>query len=156
MTKAIKSFFARFILGFLVTVVLLSGAAVVMTGCATMKENSAATELVISQAVMRYIEEAQPAAREGRAQRIIDVVREVEKFASGDEVFIAQFVNVALAALPSDLSTPDRTLAVSLVNILGKALRDKLGEGFLKPDDLVVAREVLATARFYAAMYTEK
>lgn len=152
MSKAIKKFFAGFIVYFLIGTGVLSGLASI-SGCATLRDNPDATELVVSQVVTRYIDEAAPSARATRAQRIHDVVTEVEKFASGESVTIAQFAALALSAIPNDLSVPDRALATSVVNLLSRALSQRIGDGLLKPEDLVTVKQVLASVRFYASLY---
>lgn len=121
--------------------------------CQTLNEHSAAVQLIVSQAAMRYIEQAAPTARAERAAKIIEVVAKVRAVASGEPVTIADLARLAISEIPSSLAPSDRALAVSIVNIAAQELQLKIGEGTIPADALVKVTAVLDAVRDAASIY---
>lgn len=121
--------------------------------CQTLNEHSAAVQLIVSQAAMRYIETAAPTARAERAAKIIEVVAKVRTVASGEPVTIADLARLAISEIPSSLAPSDRALAVSIVNIAAQELQLKIGEGTIPADALVKVTAVLDAVRDAASIY---
>lgn len=141
-----KSFYLKFVACFLSTVALASG-------CAALKEHSAAVQLIVSQATMRYVESASPLARVERATNIVRIAIEIERVASAEAVTIAQLAQLAVASIPASLPPSDRALALSIIQIAAQELQLKVGENILSPDQLVTVKAVVEAIRQAASIY---
>ena len=149
-----QRFYLRF-LGFFASAVLVGGIiASSMSGCAALTQHSAAVELIVSQAAMRYIEGAAPLARVDRARRVVAIAEKILPLVSSDKVTVEQLASIALAAIPSDLSPADRALALSVINIAAQELRNKVGEGVLAADAVVTVKGVITSIENAALVYT--
>ena len=127
-----------------------------MGACATLRQHSAAVSLIVSQATMRYIEQAKPDERAARAARVLAVASDIEKVASGEPVTIAQLAQLALIAIPSNLAPSDRALAISIVSIAAQELQNKVGENVLSADQLVTVKEVVSAVASAASIYVSR
>lgn len=145
-----KNFYTRFMTGFAAVVATLSLA----SGCATFQQHSAVVGLVVSQATMRYIEGSTGTERASRAARVVAIVEKIRPLVTTDSVSISQLASVAVAAIPSTLTPADRSLALSVINIASQELRNKVGEGVLKEDQVVTVRGVLDAIQNAALVYT--
>lgn len=124
-----------------------------LLACASLQQHSAAVQLIVSQATMRYVESAAVAARAERAARVIAVAKQIEQVASGEPVTITQLANLALTAIPSNLELSDRALAISIVQIAAQELSNKVGEGVLSAEQLVTVKEIVQAIRGAAEIY---
>lgn len=149
-----KKFYLAFVLSFLGCVCGVSALSA-FTGCATLRDHSATVNLVISQAVLRYIDEAPPALRNTRAAEVLKVVSQIEKLTDGDEITVTELAAVAASYVPDSLSVADRQLALGVINIASQELRKRIGEGVLKPDQLSSVRDMLQAIRDAANIYIE-
>lgn len=129
-------------------------AAASLMACATMRDHSAAVELVVSQGIMRYIEHAPEGMRAARASDVIQVAEKLRAVASNDIVSVTELAALAAASLRDDLSPADRSLALSVINVTAQELKLKLGEGVLKPEDTASVRSLLDSIAGAAALYT--
>lgn len=136
------------ILAFCLSVVASLG-----VGCKTLSEHSATVQLIVSQAAMRYVEQAVPSERVARAGRVIAAIAAIEARTSGETVTIADLASVALTFIPGDLEPSDRALALSIVNIAAQELSRKLGNGTLPQDGVIQVRGVLQAIRDGVAFY---
>lgn len=133
---------------------LVSIAPLVLMACAALQQHSAAVQLIVSQATMRYVESTAIPGRVERAARVISVAKQIEQVASAEPVTIAQLAQLALAAIPSNLEPSDRALATSIVQIAAQELSNKVGEGVLSADKLVTVKEIVQAIRGAAEIYT--
>lgn len=127
-----------------------------LNGCATVKENSAVVELLVSQAAIRYIEAEKPSNRVARAIEVIQYVELLDRFASDEAVTIDTLTSLAMQNLSPNLSVADRQLALSVINIGSNELRKRIGEGILSPDDRVSVRGVLAAISTGAEIFVAR
>jgi hypothetical protein len=142
-----NKFYLKFVATFLVGVSVLTGA------CATLDQHSAAVQLIVSQATMRYLESASPITRVERAANIVRITVDIERVASGEPITISSLAQLALSAIPSNLPPSDRALAISIVQIAAQELQNKIGEQVLKPDQLVTVKAVVEAIRQAASIY---
>ena len=124
---------------------IILATALALTGCKTLEENQSGARLVVTYAVMKYVERGDTAEdRARKAQRIRAIASDVQRLASGDPVtltFIGEAVRAQLA--PLNLSPADLFLANELLNLLMTELQTKVGEGILDADQLVQVATVL-------------
>lgn len=126
----------------MIVAAMLIGSAL-LSGCKTLDDHSATVQLVVSQAAMRYIEQASLGERAHRAMRVMEVVSKVRAVAAADSVSIADLARIAIDAIPANLNPSDRSLAVSIVNIAAQELKLKIGEGKIPADALVKVTSIL-------------
>lgn len=138
----------------LVAVFCLIMAYAPLQGCATLTQHSAAVELIVSQATLRYIESAPQATRGVRAAKIIAIADQVSQIASGEPVTIADLAHLALEAIPAALTESDRALAVSVISIAAQELQNKIGENVLTADQQVSVKQVIDAIRNAARIYS--
>lgn len=141
-----KRFYCSFLSLYLATVAVLSG-------CATIEKHSAVVSLVVSQATMRYIEQASPLARAERASRVARIASDIEAVASGRPVTIPELASLALQAIPSNLEPSDRALAVSIIQVAAQELQNKIGENVLTAEQTVTVKAVVEAVRLAASSY---
>lgn len=134
--------------------IILLITALTLSACATLDKHSAIVELAVSQAAMRYIEEAHPTNRVDRARKVLSTIKQIRTVASGEGITITQLASIALAAIPSDLGPADRALALSVVNIASQELRNKLGDEVLTSDKMTQVLGVLNSIENAARIYT--
>lgn len=140
-----KTFYTKFVASYL--------AFVALAGCAALSQHSAAVQLIVSQATMRYIEQAPVPERAARAARVIEVAKKIESVASGEPVTISQLAALALNAIPSNLPPSDRALAVSVIQIAAQELSNKVGEGVISAEQLVTVKAVVQAIADAAEIY---
>jgi hypothetical protein len=148
-----KSFFSRFVFVFVALIVALSALSAV-NGCATYRNHSAVVNLVVSQAALRYIEQAEPAKRLERAHKVAEVVERVSSVVKDESVTVADLASVALAALPETLSPADRQLALALIQIAAQELTNRVGTTAIDAETVTSVRSVLDSIRNAADIYT--
>lgn len=147
-------FYLRSVALFLACVGVASFVASNVTGCAALGKHSAVVELAVSQAAMRYIEEAPAAKRVERARKVLGVIAKVRAVAGTEGVTVAQLAEFALQSVSGDLSPADRALALSVINIASQELRNQLGEEILSASDLTQVLGVINSIENAARIYT--
>jgi hypothetical protein len=111
-------------------------AALSMTGCATLQNNSGSARLVVSYATLKVIEAGK--SSEAQAERALNIRRiasDAKSFLDLESVsleFLQSSVRARLADL--DLSPADRMLADGLVNLIVQELQLKVDSGVLSDD----------------------
>jgi len=135
----------------LLAVCLLS-AGFALGAVACKSDSTIAAHLAVSYATAKYIEKG-GAGAPARAQRVIDVADAIEAAATGESVTIAALKALVLAKLPGSLSPADRVLANALIDAVLAELEARIGDGVLKPDQLVKVREVLKWVREGASQF---
>jgi len=140
---------------------LIAAAAITLaggvSGCASngnlLEENSAAAQLIVKYAAMKYVEEASLSDRGARARRVIDVAKLVAETAKGEPITLQRLAAIAAEQLPANLPQSDRTLALTLISVAQTELQKRTGVGGLESDTLLKLAEVLGWIADAAALY---
>lgn len=138
---------------------LLLAAVVALSGCSAVgsildNANGGVAGLLITQATVRYIDDAGDAAADyARAQRVKDVTAELRQAASGEAVTVATLRALAESKIPADLPIADRLLAVDLIALGAAALEQRYGSGPIVDVDLPNLDAFLLRIEFAAAYF---
>lgn len=111
-------------------------AALSMTGCATLQNNSGSARLVVSYATLKVIEAGKsPEAQAERAQNIRRIASDAKSILDLESVSL-EFLQSAVRARLADLSLSpaDRMLADGLVNLIVQELQLKVDSGVLSEE----------------------
>lgn len=138
---------------------LWAAAAVIVgthSGCATVQKHSAAAGIVVQFATLKYIEQAPPDLRAGRAARVIVVAAAVDSAVGDTGVTVERLAALAIERIPADLAPSDRILAIGLVNLVAEELTARIGSGGIEPGSVVTLRGVLAQVRQAAEVYAPR
>lgn len=141
-----------FLKGFALACLLAIGAGCASTG-GVVERNSAAAQLIVKVAAMKYIEQAAPVARAARAQRVVSSVAVVLEVAKGEPITLQRLAQVAAEQLPANLAPSDRTLALALISVAQAELQNRIGVGSLQSDTLLKLSEVLTWISDAAVLY---
>lgn len=145
-----KKFVGNFVSYVAVLGIMFAGAMSV-TGCKDSERIAA--RVAVSYATGKYIERSEPGeARARTAGRVLAVVDTVEKM-STDETVTVDALRAYVAQRLTHLSPADRMLAGVLIDEAARALKEKIGDGVIKPDALVKVHEVLSWVREGAISY---
>ncbi len=140
---------------------IAAAAAFALAGCATTgagggvsdDTKAVAAQLIVKVAAMKYIEQAGPEFRAGRAARVIQVASTVADTARGGELELQSLVALAAAQLPENLEPSDRMLAMALISVAEAELKARTGVGGLQSDTLLKLAEVLDWISDAATLY---
>jgi hypothetical protein len=113
-------------------------------------ENPAVADLVVSQAVHRYIDEDAD-----KAARVVASISATEQFLDGNPTTtVDTLFDVLNASINWDnLSTADQALAQGLIVAVQVNLEQKQVDGELDPDEVLGIKSLLRTARRAAEAY---
>lgn len=133
MTKLIRSSF--------ITCLILT----VISGCAFFNSNQTALRLTITYATQKVIERGDTLDEQRqKAANIKRIATDVRALVAGDQVTLESLQSVVNKELEKvQLSPADRTLANEFVKAIIAELQTKIGNGLLKPSDLVAVTTVL-------------
>jgi hypothetical protein len=128
-----------------------------LTACgstrAVVERNSAAAQLIVKVAAMKYIEQADLHERGERAARVVAVVDEVIQVAKGEPITLQRLAQIAAEQLPQTLEPSDRVLALALISVAQVELQNRIGVGSLESDTLLKLAEVLGWISDAAKLY---
>jgi hypothetical protein len=138
-------------------VLLMAAIAFFLAGCSYLgvlgdwaNENPAVADLVVSQAVHRYIDEDAD-----KATRVVASIAATEQFLEGTPTTtVDALFDVLNASINWDnLSTADQALAQGLIVAVQVSLEQKQIDGELDPDEVLGIKSLLRTARRAAEAY---
>lgn len=145
--KVIKKFGVALVgLAFLV-LFILGG----LSGCKP--ESQLAARVAVQYAVGKYIEKVSPIDKVEKVRRIIETARLVSQLAENESVTIDSLRAYVAQRLADRLSPADRLLAGAIIDAAAIELKNRVGDGVLKPDQLVQVREVLTWVEEAATAY---
>ncbi len=145
--KTIKSFFVALV-GLAFLALFVCGA---LTGCKPSEQLAA--RVAVQYSVGKYIEKQSPAERAERVAQIIATVDLVSSMAENEVVTIDGLRAYVALRLADKLSPADRLLAGAIIDAAALELKSRVGDGALKPDQLVKVREVLSWVAEAASAY---
>jgi hypothetical protein len=100
-------------------------------------------KIAVQLGVSKFIAKAPEPEQAARAKRIAAVARDVDALARGGEGVSLPLLEAAIRAnLPGDLKPEDRIAINALVEIVLAELRNRVGEGLLKPEQALVVSSV--------------
>lgn len=145
--KMVQRFFTTLVAaGFLA--VFVCGA---LTACKP--QEALAARVAVQYAVGKYVEKQSPATKAETVRRIISTVELVSSMAENESVTIDSLRAYVATRLGEKLSPADRLLAGAIIDAAAVELKARVGDGVLKPDQLVKVREVLSWVAEAAAAY---
>lgn len=118
--------------------IFLAGA---LQGCKSSEK--VATRIGLQYAVGKYIEKQAPESRVEKARAILDAVKVLEELAGRDSTTV-DALRAYIAQRLEHLSPADRIAVGNLIDLASEALKERVGDGVLKPDDVLVVRDVLS------------
>jgi hypothetical protein len=128
-----------------------------IAGCSTLgalgdwaNENPAVADLVVSQAIHRYIDDDV-----FKAARVVASISATERYLEGTPTAtVDALLQVLNASIEWEhLSTADRMLVRDLIGVVQINLAQKQVDGELDPDELIGVKSLLRTARRAAEAY---
>ena len=123
-----------------------------LTGCKPQEQLAA--KISVQYAVGKYIEHQPQDARAETAKRISATVEVVSELASNESTTVDALRAYVAQRLGDKLSPADKLLAGAIIDAAAVELKARVGDGVLKPDQLVKVREVLTWVAEAAAAYT--
>lgn len=99
-------------------------------------------KIAVQYGVLRYLGDRPLERRQHSAERIRGIVTEVVALAGNEAASIGFLKAELLQRLPSDLSPEDRFAVSSLIDIVMSMLQEKVGEGLLKPDQILAVQTI--------------
>lgn len=127
--------------------VFLGGA---LVGCK--QSEQVASRIGLQYAVGKYIEKQAPAERVEKARKILAAVETLDQLAGSDATTV-DALRAYIAQRLGDLSPADRIAVGNLIDLASAALKERVGDGVLKPDDVLKVRDVLSWVREAAGAY---
>jgi hypothetical protein len=121
---------------------------VLLTGCPsnpTLQPGSPAVQtakVAVQFGVLKYLGDRPIDRREQSAERIRSIVSEVVALAGNESASIGFLKAELLQRLPADLDPEERFAISSLIDIVMAMLLEKVGEGLLKPDQILAVQTV--------------
>lgn len=145
--KIIRNFFVS-LLGLAFLALFVCGA---LSGCKPSEQLTA--RVAVQYSVGKYLERETPEVRAEKAARILATVELVSSMAENEAVTIDSLRAYVATRLADRLSPADRLLAGAIIDAAALELKARVGDGVLKPDQLVKVREVLSWVAEAAAAY---
>lgn len=139
-----KSFFAVWF----VSLILAIGLCV--TGCKASEK--VATKIALQYSVGKYLEKQSPVSRVAKVGEILEGIRLVEELAGSDATTV-DALRAYVAQRLSELPPSDRLALGAVVDLAAEILKERVGSGALKPDQVVKVREVLSWISEAASAY---
>ena len=135
-----------------ITAALLPLILVVISGCSWLEDNPQTASLVIQSATAKFIEKADDPSE--RAQRVIDVSAKALDIVGSERASVDAF-RIAVTSLIDfdELPVSDKILLTQLIELVAESLAERVGEGALDPDQLIVVREAFGDAIIAAGYY---
>jgi len=121
-----------------------------LTGCKSSEQ--VASRIGLQYAVGKYIEKQSPAERVEKARKILAAVETLDQLAGSDATTV-DALRAYIAQRLGDLSPADRIAVGNLIDLAAAALKERVGDGVLKPDDVLKVRDVLSWVREAAGAY---
>lgn len=147
MLKIAQRFFTALVAaGFLA--VFVCGA---LTGCKP--QEALAAKVAVQYSVGKFIEKDSVVSRAEKVRQILATVKTVSDLAEADAVTIDSLRAYVAQRLGDKLSPADKLLAGAIIDAAAIELKARVGDGVLKPDQLVKVREVLSWVAEAAAAY---
>lgn len=148
MRKFLQRFFTAFASVAMLAVFVLGA----LTGCKPQEQLAA--KIAVQYAVGKYVEHQPQDARAETAARIAKTVELVSGLAENEQVTVDALRAYVAQRLGDKLSPSDKLLAGAIIDAAAVELKARVGDGVLKPDQLVKVREVLSWVAEAAAAYT--
>lgn len=102
-----------------------------------------ATKIALQYGVGKYLEKQSPASRITKARDILNAVMMVEQLAGSDATTV-DALRAYVAQRLYELPPSDRLALGAVVDLASELLKEKVGDGVLKGDQVVKVREVLS------------
>jgi beta-lactamase class A len=99
-------------------------------------------KIAVQYGVLRYLGDRPIDRREQSAERIRNIVTEVVALAGNESASIGFLKAELLQRLPADLEPEERLAIASLIDIVMAMLQEKVGQGLLKPDQILAVQTV--------------
>ena len=123
---------------------VLTSLSLVLSSCATFKDNQNTAKLVTTYAVLKTLEQSAPEVREERKVRIRTIATDVQSLAVGTGEVTLDFLKAEVEKrLPTNLSPADKFLASALVEAVVTELQSRVGAGLLSEDQKYQVSTVL-------------
>lgn len=115
-----------------------------LASCATLKENDGTVKLSVQYAVIKLAEQSSSDKRVSRLNNIKQTALAAKALAANDQTTVIALRNSIAAQIAQlNLSPADALLANALADFIAEEIRDRIGEGILKPDDAVFIGNVM-------------
>lgn len=102
-----------------------------------------ATKIALQYGVGKYLEKQSATSRISKALEIVEAVKLVEELAGSDATTV-DALRAYVAQRLSQLPPSDRLALGAVVDLASEILKEKVGDGVLKGDQVVKVREVLS------------
>lgn len=115
-----------------------------VSGCALLREEDPAAKTAIQFAVLKYIDEDT-----ARADRVLEVVGEAERYVSSDAVTTLQALRERVVAEIdwTELDAAEQLLVRNLIDAVQAKLEEEIGEDALSAENEVAVKTVLSWIR---------
>jgi hypothetical protein len=111
-----------------------------------------ATRIAFQYSVGKYIEQQTPAARVEKAREILLAVETLSTLAGSDATTV-DALRAYVAQRMSHMSPADRFALGAIIDLGSEILKERVGDGVLKPGDAVIVRDVLSWVSEAASAY---
>lgn len=115
--------------------------------CATTPQGALVEQVAVQYATGKLIEAKPVNERAARAAEVLRIASTIQTLASGDTATVDELEAHVDAILANVAMSPsDRLLASTVVSAVVAALKDRVSDGVLSPDDRLVVTKVLGWA----------
>ncbi len=111
-----------------------------------------ASKIGLQYAVGNYLEHRTPAERVEKARAILLAVESLETLAGSDSTTV-DALRAYIAQRLDHLSPADRLALGNLIDLAADILKERVGDGVLKPGDVLLVRDVLSWVAEAASAY---